>query len=454
MKKNRIWLFGLLLVGIVLMGAALPAVAKQVTLEVWGLDPENKGYGAMIDYWNEMNPDIQVNAIATGIRTQDPQKLLTAIAAGTGPDVAWVDRFQIASWVARDAFLPLDDLARADGFIAEDVFHKPTLDEANYLGKLWALPTTTDSRALYVNHDLLAETGLRAEDLDTGNWEQLQEYALKLTKHDSAGRVTQIGFVPTQDPWTLGSGGMWLWGWANGGKEVDAETGKITLNNPQFVEALAWAVDIIDSCGGMVEVADFASGFGAGAQEGFLQGKIAIRLNHNDFLRDIARYQPDLDLTVLPIRFRNSTNNLSFGGGHSLVIPRGASHTKEAWAFMKWFTSVDAWVLHSQAWKEYFDEEGRPWIPTFSATREANEIVFRDLFQPEEGRWLTFARTFQELLDVNIFRAQSPVGHQIHQTFLFEAQQEAQYHHKTPEKALDDATVKCQQELDEFLRYQ
>ncbi len=453
MKKNRISLLVLLLIGSVLVGTAGPVAARKVTLEVWGLDPEDQGYGALIDYWNKNNPDIQVNAIAAGMRIQDPQKLLTAIAAGAGPDVAWVDRFQIASWVARNAFQPLDDLAAANDFVAEDVFYEPALDEATYLGSLWALPTTTDSRALYLNIDLLDDAGLSADDLDTGNWEQLTEYAVKLTRRDSSGRVTQIGFVPTQDPWTLGSGGMWLWGWANGGREVDEE-GNVALDNPQFVEALEWAVDVIDKCGGMVEVADFASGFGPGAQEGFIQGKIAIRLNHNEFLRDIARYRPDLNFTVLPIKYRNSNNLLSFGGGHSLVIPRGTDKLKEAWAFMEWFTSAEAWVLHAQAWKAYFESEGRPWIPTFSANKLANELVLRQVFQPQEEKWLHFVRIFEELLNYNRFRAQSPVGHQIHQAFLFEAQQEAQYHVKTAEQALRDATVKCQQELEEFLRHQ
>ena len=76
-----------------------------------GLDPRTK-YGAMIDHWNEMNPDVQVNAIATDM---DKIHKTTDCHKGWNPGRTWpADRFQIASWVARNAFL-LDDFAKADG---------------------------------------------------------------------------------------------------------------------------------------------------------------------------------------------------------------------------------------------------------------------------------------------------------------------------------------------------
>ena len=41
---------------------------------------------------------------------------------------------------------------------------------------------------------LLADAGLQVED-GYGNWEQLKEYAVKLTKKDSAGRGLRLGFT-------------------------------------------------------------------------------------------------------------------------------------------------------------------------------------------------------------------------------------------------------------------
>ena len=44
----------------------------------------------------------------------NPQKLMTAIAGGSPPDVINQDRFSIGGWAAREAFLPLDEFIERD----------------------------------------------------------------------------------------------------------------------------------------------------------------------------------------------------------------------------------------------------------------------------------------------------------------------------------------------------
>ncbi len=96
---------------------AAPAAggAAQATVEWWdsqtGVDEEITK--KMIDTFQQKNPDIKINRtyIAQEQGTQANQKLLTAIAGGTPPDVYKFDRFIVAQFAAQDFLTDLTDLS-------------------------------------------------------------------------------------------------------------------------------------------------------------------------------------------------------------------------------------------------------------------------------------------------------------------------------------------------------
>ena len=87
-----------------------------------------------------------------------------------------------------------------------------------------------------------------------------------------------------------------------------------TLNDPKIVGALQWMVNFYDMLGGRAKV---VSGFEAGFQglgaDPFLIGKVAMKIDGNWNLDNIARYKPDLDLVLLLLGSRGSSYN--FLGG-------------------------------------------------------------------------------------------------------------------------------------------
>ena len=96
----------------------------------------------------------------------DPTRFLISVAGGTPPDVIWFDRYAVAEWAARGAFVPLDpfiarDLAagRPDTPSAES-FYASCWDEAKYNGLVYGIPTSVDDQALLYNRDLLRRAGL------------------------------------------------------------------------------------------------------------------------------------------------------------------------------------------------------------------------------------------------------------------------------------------------------
>ncbi|MGC8847041.1 MAG: extracellular solute-binding protein, partial [Candidatus Hydrogenedens sp.] len=105
-------------------------------------------------------------------KTDDPQRLLCAVAGGDPPDVVFFDRFAVAQWASRGAFRCLQDFYERDLkenpddplTLKEEYFFPPCWQESQYQGKLYAIPCDTDNRGLYYNLDLLEKY---AEQLKT-----------------------------------------------------------------------------------------------------------------------------------------------------------------------------------------------------------------------------------------------------------------------------------------------
>ena len=121
-------------------------------------------------------------------QVSDPTRFLLAVAGGVPPDVIWFDRYAVAEWAARDAFMPLDDLIEKDlrdpnvpkeQKIRPEDFYKPCWDEPKYLNKIYGIPASMDNRALMYNKDLLERADLPGPPR---TWKELREYAYQLSE--------------------------------------------------------------------------------------------------------------------------------------------------------------------------------------------------------------------------------------------------------------------------------
>ena len=182
---------------------------KKITLSLWGI-PEAQsfeGVRAAIQEFEKRHPGVRVKVGAPGGTSDiDPQKLLTAVASGTPPDLILQDRFTISGWAARGAFLPLNDLVERDNIHEED-FYDASWNEAVYRGKLYGLPYNTDVRGFYYNRDLLKKYGF---DRPPENWDELKQYASAMTEREGKNFYNRVGFAPL---W--GNSWLYLYGWLN-----------------------------------------------------------------------------------------------------------------------------------------------------------------------------------------------------------------------------------------------
>ncbi len=431
--------------------------AGKIKLVVWGLQsgPDTKGLDAQIAEFERRHPNIDVVALQMGAGGMNPQKLMTAIVGKVPPDVVDQDRFTIGDWASRDTFMPLDkliarDTAKPDGVKPQE-FYKACWAEATYQGKVYAVPFSTDDRALYYNKEIFRQAGLDPNK-PPQTWDELLACAKKLTKYRPDGGFERIGFIPN-----FGNSWLYLYSWQNGGEFMSPDGRTCTMNNKLSVQALDYMTSVYDSLKGVEAINSFSTAFKANELDPFLTGLVAMKIDGNWFMDGIARYGPDLDFAVAPApvprerlegkgRFKGQPKFITWSGGFSFAIPKGAKHVEESWEFIKWMCSPESNRIACEAQKKYNHSKGRPYVPNMTANMKVNEMIFRE-FAPTLPKYRDSLRLFLDLMKVSKYRPVTFVGQRLWDEHV-RAFDQATRHKKTSQAAMDDGTKIVQKELD------
>jgi ABC-type sugar transport system permease subunit/ABC-type glycerol-3-phosphate transport system substrate-binding protein len=467
---------GLLLAGAVLVlfglrsfWSARPAAGQE--LVVWGLPSgeETRGLDAQIREFERRNPGTRVRNLAMGAGGMNSQKLMTSIAGGVPPDLVRQDRFTIGDWASRDTFQPLDALLADPGLnaatdperIVPDEYYPSCWAEAVYGGKVYAIPDSTDDRLLYWNKKLFRENGLDPER-PPRTWEELLEYTLKLTKKNPDGTFRTIGFIPVTPSYS--NSWFYLYSWQNGGEFMSPDGRTCTLDNPHSEAALAWLTSFYEQISGAEQVQAFASTFMPQDQDPFITGKMAMKVDTNNAIRNIGRFGPELDFGTAPApvpaarlrhegRFKGQPDYITWSGGFSYAIPVGSRHRELAWRFIKWMNSLEGRRVFNRAQREWNESQDppRPYVPEMHANRRINEVLFRE-FAPEgnDPRSVRLREGMQvglAMMPYARFRPVTFVGQKLWDEHR-RAFEQATLKKLTPKEALLAGQVSVQEELD------
>ncbi|MCE5315270.1 MAG: extracellular solute-binding protein [Armatimonadota bacterium] len=437
---------------------------QKIRLVVWGPSHpfKSKGWEAAIAEFERRHPNVDVKLLAMmGYNGEmNPQKIMTAVVGRVPPDVIYPGRNTMGDWASRGAFIPLDDLIARDRHekdgVRREEYYKAAWDEIVYKGKTYAVPDDIDTRALYYNRELFRKAGLDP-DRPPRTWDELEEYTKKLTLYNSRGEFKQLGFIPHSQ--NYGNSWFCLYCWQNGGELMSMDGRKCVMNSPRSVDALEWLVKFFDKFN-IDKLNSFASGFKSEALDPFSTGKLAMKIECGWFVGDIARYNPGLDFAVAPPpvprdRYENKPpfvgqpRFITWSGGYSWAIPRGAKNKEISWKFIKWMVSEDAARIVQKASKRYQQSMGRPYVPWMVSNAKVNEMIFRE-YGPKQPKFKNGMRVFIESLSNSRYRPVTPVGQLLWDQHE-KAFENAVNHKASPQAALDKASGIVQTQLDRFL---
>ncbi|MGQ9631615.1 MAG: ABC transporter substrate-binding protein [bacterium] len=404
--------------------------AEKVKLTYWEkwTGPEIAPVEKMAKNFMAKHPNIEVEVLSV---TQVNQKTMVAIAAGTPPDIAGVWPEDVAEFMARQAFLPLDDYIKKYGIKKEDYY--PTVwDEYVYRGKTWGLISTCRTPALYINNKMFRDAGLDPSK-PPRSFEELDAYSDKITEIDSAGNIKKVGFLPWYHyPFIL------RWAYEFGGTVFDEENQKITADSPANIEAFKYMRRYVDKYG-VKAVQDFLAGAkGTTSDEPLGNGLMAMRYTTPFLVGRYKLYFPKLDYSIVPFPPRKAGEKpVTHTYSDALCIPVGTEHPDEAFEFIAYYSGPEGQLTVALENSQF---------PAIKAVANSKEFLEGSILAP-------WTKTFIDIMNNPAAKRgpQLPTNRQ-YSSMLSTALEEVLYKGADPKTVLADVRVKAQKELDRVLR--
>ena len=165
-----------------LLLAGCSASSQHVTtLEFWTVGPEGEAFAQLLPEFEQANPDIDVRVQRIPL-TAAHEKLLTAYAGDSLPDVVQIGNTWIAEFAALHALVPLQPRVAPSKVIHADDYFASAWATNVIDGTLYGIPWYIDTRLLFYRADLLRDAGFDTPPRNRAEW-RAQMDAIRATSH-------------------------------------------------------------------------------------------------------------------------------------------------------------------------------------------------------------------------------------------------------------------------------
>lgn len=311
--------------GIVALAACAPRDGGRTELRFWLMGREAEVIAQLLPDFEQRHPGIHVT-VQQLPWTAAHEKLLTAFAGDTLPDMSQLGNTWVPELAALGALEPLDARAAASSIVREDDYF-PGIWQTNRVdGVLRGIPWYVDTRLLFYRRDLLAQAGIAHPPRSWEEWARAmaavkaragpQRYAIlfPLNEFEPLLALSLQGDVPL-----LSDGGR------RGAFESQA-----------FREALRFYVDAFrrDWAPAMsnTQISNVWTEFGRGYYAFYVSGPWNIA----EFRKRLPPERQG-DWMTAPLPGPHGPG-ASIAGGSSLVVMRGSRHKDAAWALIEWLS--------------------------------------------------------------------------------------------------------------------
>lgn len=314
---------------------------QKITLHFWHsfVAATRPTLDDLFERFESEHPNIRIAAQYVPTGDALIQKLVTAIHSHTAPDIAWIHSDFLDKLVTANAIYKMEEFIRGpDGLEEEDLqdIFPPLLKTARWRDTLYALPMEATTLALIYNRELFRQAGLDP-DRPPQNWDELYEYAVRLTLNDdNDGKIEQYGFYVPVFP-ASGPLSIWMvlqWSpflWQAGGIEINLEQTEVFYHSEAGVAALSlWK---------RLYHAQKLEAFSQAHDLGFASGTVAMILD-GPWNLPTYRKMEDLDWAVAPLP-AGPAGRATYMAGEHLAIFKQSQHPEEAWNFVKWILKPD-----------------------------------------------------------------------------------------------------------------
>ncbi|GAB2614547.1 ABC transporter substrate-binding protein [Kribbella endophytica] len=407
------------------------------TLNVMGFSGEDEVAQSRIAAFKAAYPGVTVKNNKGDF---DAQQFLTAVSSGNAPDVVYMGRNLIGTYAAKGAIVPLDDCV-ADNGIDTTQYREAAMNEVKLKDKTYGIPEFYTVSANLVSGKSLKAAGVPVTDIQTTDWDKLESTTKKLYKA-KGGRPARIGFDPKLPDFFP------LWAMANGA-ELVKPGGEPNLNDPKAVEALTFALKLIQDQGGWSNFKTFRDTFDLfGEKNQFTQDQLAAFPIENWYVNVLLDARKNgLELASTPFTDRQG-QPISTIGGSAWVVPKGAKNADAACKWAKTMTSVETWNKAAEARMQTVAQDKSFFTGLFTGNKTADEQIKAKYLKPTGDAGFDQAiNNYYDVLDAARSTNPSAAGAEIDAAWK-SAVGKALGGTATPQAALDQAQTEAKAAFD------
>lgn len=302
-----------------------PWSARDTVLRFWAMGREGEVVAELLPEFERAHPTIHVK-LQQLPWTAAHEKLLTAFAGETTPDLCQLGNTWIPELVALNALEPLDRYAAGSAVVDAGDYFAGIWETNRIDGRLYGVPWYVDTRLLFYRRDLLARAGYSTPPRSWREWTQMLAAVSKNAGADQYGILLPLNeFEPLlalalqQDDPLLRDDGRWG-----------------NFSAPGFRRALGFYLEMFQRgwapALGAVAISNVWNEFGRGRFAFYISGP----WNIGEFERRLPPDQQDRWMTA-PLPGPDGPG-ASIAGGSSLVVFRASRHRDAAWRLIEFLS--------------------------------------------------------------------------------------------------------------------
>lgn len=304
----------------------------QTELTFWAMGAEGEHIKKMLPQFERLNPGIRVKvqAIPWGAAHE---KLLTAFAGNSTPDVCQLGNTWIPEFQAIGALYPLDSLIEQSATIQKEAFFEGIWN-TNIIGKMvYGIPWYVDTKVLFYRSDMLAKAGYPNPPQ---TWKEWLDASRKISRlHDAGAKkyaayfslIFNDGYVPV------------ILIMENRGKFLKENDCYGAFDDPATMEALQFYLTFFREGLASRSQTEFTNIY-----QGFEDADFSMMIHGPWVASEIKKRSPDLagkwNTAPMPLK----KNRTSTPGGASLVIFKNARQPQAAWKLIEFLSRPETQV--------------------------------------------------------------------------------------------------------------
>ena len=356
---------------------AVKEATKPITITYWRVFDDSDAFDEIINKYRAIHPSVNIEYKKLRYSEYESE-LLNALAEDRGPDIFSINNTWMSKYQTKLAPMP-DSITMTypvtEGTIQKSVVYQTKTTKSlstkelkdNFVdvvsgdvilndGKIYGLPLSVDTLAMYYNRDLLNNAGI-SQIPNYWNKEFLQDVK-KLTKQDSKKNIIQAGaalggskninrYSDILSVLMMQSGAVM----SDGDKILFNTQPNQSSNYYPGTDALRFYMDFADQA---KESYTWNNDM-QNSLDMFMSGNLAIMFSYAYDLETIKAQAPKLNFSIakLPQIEGNPPTNINFANYWVEVVSKKSKNTDVAWDFIQFITKEE------QA-KIYLDKTKRP----------------------------------------------------------------------------------------------